>query len=132
MTRMSHAFFGPLKGRESRIPRSGDALIEECRMPFIRPLKGERKPHTPFRRHSRPFGQAYAPSEVSGILFLNNIQNKRQDDILFKIRKTQSGVLFFINLKVWLWFSSEVTWMAISWIVNTEPGFIGSRWIREE
>ena len=114
------------------MPRSGDTQGEECRMPFIGPLKGERKPHTPFRRHSRPFGQAYAPSEVSGILFLNNIQNKRQDDILFKIRKTQSGVLFFINLKVWLWFSSEVTWMTISWIVNTEPGFIGSRWIREE
>ena len=28
-----------------------------------------RMPHTSFRRHSRPFGQAYAPSEASGILF---------------------------------------------------------------
>ena len=33
-------FFGPLKGRESRIPRSGDTQGEECRMPFIGPLKG--------------------------------------------------------------------------------------------
>ena len=29
-------------------------------------------PHTPFRRHLRPFGQAYAPSEVSGILSSKN------------------------------------------------------------
>ena len=50
-------FIGPLKEGESRIPRSGDA-------------QGERIPHTPFRRRSRPLGQAYAPSEVGGILFL--------------------------------------------------------------
>ena len=67
---MSHAFIGPIKVRESRIPHSGDAQGEECRMPFIGPLKGERTPHASFRRHSRPFGQAYAPSEASGILFL--------------------------------------------------------------
>ena len=54
------------------MPRSGDAQGEERRMPFIGPLKGKRKPHTSFRRHSRPFGQAYAPSEVSGILFSKN------------------------------------------------------------
>jgi len=29
-------------------------------------------PHTPFRRRSRPLGQAYAPSEVSGILFFES------------------------------------------------------------
>ena len=51
-------FIGPLKGRERRIPRSGDTQ------------GGGRTPHTSFRRHSRPFGQAYAPSEVSGILFM--------------------------------------------------------------
>ena len=33
-------------------------------------------PHTPFRRRSRPLGQTYAPSEVSGILSFNNIQMK--------------------------------------------------------
>ena len=33
-------FVGPLKGRESRLPRSGDTVGEECRMPFIGPLKG--------------------------------------------------------------------------------------------
>ena len=49
---MPHAFFGPLKDRECRIPRSGDAQ----------------------GRKSAPqgaSGQAYAPSEVSGILSLN-------------------------------------------------------------
>ena len=56
------------------MPRSGDAQGEECRIPFIGPLKGERTPHTSFRRHSRPFGQAYAPSEVSGILFIKNLK----------------------------------------------------------
>ena len=75
------------------MPRSGDALGEECRIPFIGPLKGgenaaytvsetlkgknvawRRTPHTPFRRHSRPLGQAYAPSEVSGILFVKNLK----------------------------------------------------------
>jgi len=30
--RMSHAFIGPLRERERRIPRSGDAQGEECRM----------------------------------------------------------------------------------------------------
>ena len=56
-------------------------------MPFIGPLKGGggRTPHASFRRHSRPFGQAYAPSEVSGILFMLIFKkNERQDDILFK------------------------------------------------
>ena len=43
--------------------------MKECRMPFFGPLKGKRTPHTSFRRRSRPLGQAYAPSEVSGILF---------------------------------------------------------------
>ena len=33
-------FIGPLKEGESRIPRSGDTQGEECRMPFIGPLKG--------------------------------------------------------------------------------------------
>ena len=33
-------FIGPLKGRECRIPHSGDAQIEECRIPFFGPLKG--------------------------------------------------------------------------------------------
>ena len=54
-------------------------------MPFIGSLKGknvaylfsdrsrgERTPHTSFRRRSRPLGQAYAPSEVSGILFFES------------------------------------------------------------
>lgn len=68
-------FVGPLKGRESRLPRSGDTQGEECRMPFIGPLKGGgRTPHASFRRHSRPFGQAYAPSEASGILFYKPIK----------------------------------------------------------
>ena len=67
-------FIGPLKERERRIPRSGDTQGKECHMPFIGPLKGERTPHTSFRRHSRPFGQAYAPSEVSGILFYKPIK----------------------------------------------------------
>ena len=56
------------------MPHSGDTQGEECRMPFIGPLKGERKPHTSFRRRSRPLGQAYAPSEVSGILFYKPIK----------------------------------------------------------
>ena len=33
-------FIGPLNKRERRIPRSGDAQGEECRMPFVGPLKG--------------------------------------------------------------------------------------------
>ena len=38
--RTSHAFCRIAQGRgERRIPRSGDALGEECRMPFIGPLK---------------------------------------------------------------------------------------------
>ena len=36
---------------------------------FYRTAQGERKPLTSFRRRSRPLGQAYAPSEASGILF---------------------------------------------------------------
>ena len=71
-------------------------------MPFIGPLKGEKRtPHASFRRHSRPLGQAYAPSEVSGILFLNSIQkNERQDDILFlKATKNVERCSLFINLK---------------------------------
>ena len=50
-------FIGPLKVRECRLPRSGDAQ------------GGGRTPHASFRRRSRPLGQAYAPSEASGILF---------------------------------------------------------------
>ena len=38
---MSHAFYRTAQGRgERRIPRSGDTQGEECRMPFIGPLKG--------------------------------------------------------------------------------------------
>jgi len=37
---MSHAFYRTTQVRERRIPRSGDTLEEECRMPFIGPLKG--------------------------------------------------------------------------------------------
>ena len=33
-------FIGPIKVRECRLPRSGDTVGEECRMPFIGPLKG--------------------------------------------------------------------------------------------
>ena len=29
-------------------------------------------------------------------------------------------------------FSSEVAWMAVDWVVDTEPGFIDLRWIGEE
>ena len=36
---------------------------------FYRTAQEGRMPHAPFRRRSRPLGQAYAPSEVSGILF---------------------------------------------------------------
>ena len=65
------------------MPRSGDTQGEKCRMGekavYLVPetLKGknvawERKPYTSFRRHSRPFGQAYAPSEVSGFLFADH------------------------------------------------------------
>ena len=52
---MSHAFFQTAQGeRERRIPRSGDALGEECRMPFIGPLKGAYPSLCPqkARRHS--------------------------------------------------------------------------------
>ena len=62
---MSHAFLSDRsKGRESRIPRSGDTQGRKSASQGAN-------------------GQAYAPSEVSGILSFNNIQNKRQDDILF-------------------------------------------------
>ena len=65
-------FIGPLKGEENAVYLVPETLkIEECRIPFIGPLKGKRTPHTSFRRRSRPLGQAYAPSEVSGILSLN-------------------------------------------------------------
>ena len=37
---MSHAFYRTTQGGERRIPRSGDTQGEECRMPFIGPLKG--------------------------------------------------------------------------------------------
>ena len=38
---MSHTFFQTAQGeREHRIPRSGEAQVEECRMPFIGPLNG--------------------------------------------------------------------------------------------
>ena len=80
---------------------------------FYRTAQGEKKPHTSFRRHSRPFGQAYAPSEVSGILFFNNIQIKSKT------------TFFFIGL----WFSGEVAWTAVGGVVNTEPSFIGGGWI---
>ena len=53
---MSHAFYRITQGKE-------------CRIPFSDRSRGERTPHTSFRRRSRPLGQAYAPSEVSGILF---------------------------------------------------------------
>ena len=64
------------RGREHHIPRSGDAQGGECRMPFIGPLKG-RESRIPrsgdaLGRESASQGangQAYAPSEVSGILF---------------------------------------------------------------
>jgi len=49
------SFIGPLKGRESRIPRSGGTQGEECRMPLS--------------DRSRALAQAYVL--------------KRQDDILF-------------------------------------------------
>ena len=78
---MSHTFYRTAQGEERRIPCSGDALEM-------------RTPHTSFRRRSRPLGQAYAPSEVSGILFLNNIQNKRQDDILFYTNGMINSTLF--------------------------------------
>ena len=61
-------------------------------------------PHTPFRRHSRPFGQAYAPSEVSGILSFNNIQMKGKT------------TFFFISL----WFSGEITWAAVGEVVDAK------------
>ena len=34
---------------------------------------------------------------------------------------------FFISL----WFSSEVAWTTVGWVVDTEPSFIGSGWIGE-
>ena len=68
-------FIGPLKDRECRIPRSGDALGRKSASQGAN-------------------GQAYAPSEVSGILFLNNIQNKRQDDILFYTNGMINSTLF--------------------------------------
>ena len=37
-----------------------------------------RMPHTPFRRRSRPLGQAYAPSEVSGILSFEQLEKVRR------------------------------------------------------
>ena len=61
--------------RGRRIPRSEDALEEECRMPFIGPLKGResrmpRSGDTQGRKSASQgaSGQAYASSEVSGIL----------------------------------------------------------------
>ena len=53
--RTSHAFCRIAQGRgERRIPRSGDALGRECRMPFIGPLKGACPSLCPqkARRHS--------------------------------------------------------------------------------
>ena len=66
--RMSHAFYRTAQGGENAA-----YLVPET-------LKGknvawERKPHTSFRRRSRPLGQAYAPSEVSGILFYKPIKH---------------------------------------------------------
>ena len=46
-------FIGPLKDRECRIPRSGDALGRKSASQGAN-------------------GQAYAPSEVSGVLFFSN------------------------------------------------------------
>ena len=59
-----------LKEKECRMGEKAAYLVPET-------LKGknvawERKPHTSFRRRSRPFGQAYAPSEVSGFLFADH------------------------------------------------------------
>ena len=77
---------------------------------FYRTAQGERKPHTPFRRHSRPFGQACAPSEVSGILFFCSIQVKGMTTF-FLISKVHSVCVKIINmisqksqsLKLFLW-----------------------------
>ena len=133
MTGMSHAFLsGYSRVRGCRIPRSGDTQRgknvayffsdrsrgRESRIPRSGDTQGVRMSHAFFRT-----AQGRLPKLTS---------SKGKTTFFFGSYKMRSGVLFFINLKVWLWFSSEVTWMAISWIVNTEPGFIGSRWIREE
>lgn len=31
-----------------------------------------------------------------------------------------------------LWFPSEITWTAIDWVIDAEPGFVGGRWIWKE
>ena len=79
-------------------------------MLFIVLFKSERAPLTSFRRRSRPLGQAYAPSEVSGILFFCSIQVKGMTTF-FLISKVHSVCVKIINmisqkshsLKLFLW-----------------------------
>ena len=67
---MSHAFFGPLKGREYRIPRSGDT-------------QGVRMSHAFYRT-----AQGRLPKPMS---------SKRQDDILFK-NQERCATFFFKSI----------------------------------
>ena len=95
---------------EYRIPRSGDALGRESASQGAN-------------------GQAYAPSEVSGILFFKIIKLKARRHSFLKSRKI--GDIPSNSIKSSSWFSGEVTWTAIGWVVDTEPGFISSGRIRK-
>ena len=69
--------------REHRIPRSGDARVKECRMPFIGPLKGRESRIPRSGDTQRGKNVAYFFSDRSRAL-AKAIVLKRQDDILFK------------------------------------------------
>ena len=75
--------------------------------------RGERTPHTSFRRRSRPLGQAYAPSEASGILF-------------FESQVKGKTIFGFIGYYVY----GKIRLYARPKIATTEPR--GGGWFRRE
>ena len=109
MKRTPHISFRRRSRRKNIAYLSSDrSRGRECRIPRSGDTQGRKS------ASQGANSQAYAPSEASGILFFNSIQIKSKT------------TFFFISL----WFSSKVAWAAVSWIVDTEPGFICLRRIR--
>ena len=85
------------------MPFSGGTQGEECRIPFFGPLKGA--------------CPSLCPQKGKTTFFFNQENVCGIPPLVIKRPRT------------YLRFSSEVAWAAVSWIVDTEPGFISSGWI---
>ena len=72
------------------MPCSGDTQGEECRRPFVRPLKGKNVAYL-FSDRSRALAQAYVLKKVRRHSFLNSIQMKGKRHSLFLISKICSS-----------------------------------------